>query len=322
MVVIRCTQRLLKRSRVVPDPATPEPSAILGEWYANVMALPFRGESAVLFCSVETRIVVITHGSTLRTTMPQFAERLVRLLDRLGVPEEAIELQRAQMADGIIAATNDRSMLGSLNDVAHAIRASAERFQSLDSLDFDHEEEKLAGMPHVAADIFPSIALASVFERAGFTMRPVEGVVHHEASRAPVVAAPRSKAVPPRAHAPVPKRATESRDEPAQSHGVSEPLVVVATLTVRRAMHDRFREYEKSAVRIMAKYGGSLERTVVEENGDGETIREVHLLRFPSRQAFDAYNTDSERLRLSAERNDVIVATEIVVGHEGPSLES
>lgn len=319
MVVIRCTQRLLKRSRVDPNLEPPKPSAILGEWYANVMALPFRGESAVLFCNVETRIVVITRGSTLRTTMPQFAQRLERLLERLGVPNEAIALQREQMVDGTITTTDDRVMLGFVNDAAHAIRASAERFQAIDSLDLDHEEEKLAGTPNAAAGIVPTVALARTFEAAGFTLLPVEGVRHDAESGTSMMAPARTTAVPPRAPAPVPKRSHENDPGPRRE---TEALVIVATLTVRRALLDRFREYETSATRIMHKYGGGLERTIVEDGADGEWMREVHILRFPSRQAFEAYRTDLESLSLSADRADVIVATEMLLGHDGPLYES
>ena len=314
MVVIRCTQRLLKRSRVVPDPTPPEPSAVLGEWYANVMALPFRGESAVVFCNVETRIAVVTLGSTLRTTMPQFAQRLERLLERLGVPEDAIAQQRAEMVDGSITATNDRQMLTTLNDVTHMIRASAERFQSIHSLDLDDEEDALARTAHAASEVLPSIALATAFERAGFVMRPVEGVIHH-GDGATRSAPGRSSTVPPSAHAPVPKRASDAH---ADAHADTDahadaPVLVVATLTVRHAMLDRYRAYEDAAIGIMAKYGGHLERTIVEETGDSETLREIHEIRFPSRAAFDAYLAGPERAALGDEREAVIVSTDVSV---------
>lgn len=323
MVVIRCTQRLLKRSRVVPDPTPPESDALLGEWYANVMALPFRGQSAVIYGNVATRIVVITRGSTLRTTMQPFAERLERLLERLGAPPEAIALQRARMVDGVIATTNDRSMLGSMNDIAHMIRASAERHQSIDSFDFDLMEDRLAEVPHIGPGIDPEAALATTLERAGFTLRPING---ERRRPQPATTASAWVGPPPARHlAPPPARQRETHHVPQRSPQESaimpaptSPLMIVATLTVRRRLLEVFREYERNAVRIMARHGGSLERSIVVDDGDAETLREVHVLRFPSSEAFDAYRADPQLALLATIRAESIIRTDLVLGGEGP----
>jgi hypothetical protein len=170
MIILRCTQRLLKRSKVDPADITDTPTAPLGEWFANVMALPFKGESSVLFVNKPTRLVVITRGTTLRTTLDQFSARLPRLLTELGVPADAIEVQLREMADTVITTTDDRAMLGSMNDIAHSLRARLEMMSRYDDADFDYEEELLATVPFLGGTETPYDALVATMTAAGVTM--------------------------------------------------------------------------------------------------------------------------------------------------------
>jgi uncharacterized protein (DUF1330 family) len=96
-------------------------------------------------------------------------------------------------------------------------------------------------------------------------------------------------------------------------------MVVVAILTVRQALAEQFRDYERGVARIMGKHGGAIERTVVTPVAeDGETFREIHFIRFPDRGAFAAYQADPERQALEPARQALVVATELFVGADGP----
>jgi len=97
-----------------------------------------------------------------------------------------------------------------------------------------------------------------------------------------------------------------------------EPLLVVAILTVHPGALDQFREFETRAVRILARYGGSMERTVSVEPSVADEQREVHLLRFPSKDAFARYRSDEELASLAGLRSASIAHTEILIGRDGP----
>jgi hypothetical protein len=133
-------------SGVEPVPEPPAPTAALGEWYANAIALPFRGRSLVVFVQGTALLSVVAPGRVLGTTVPVFMQRLPLLLRRLELPQPWIESQAAALTSLCFARTASRSVLGSMNDIAEQIRAEAEWARSFDRLDLDRLEERLAGV--------------------------------------------------------------------------------------------------------------------------------------------------------------------------------
>jgi len=81
---------------------------------------------------------------------------------------------------------------------------------------------------------------------------------------------------------------------------------------------DQFREFETMAARILARYGGVIERTVTVEPSATQEQREVHILRFPSKEAFESYRIDPQLASLAELRGSCIAHTEILIGREGP----
>jgi hypothetical protein len=155
MIILRCTGRLVKASKVVLVDDPPASTAPLGEWYANVLHLPFRGRSLVLFVHNPSRLAIVAPGRTLRPTLPVFRVRLPRLLSRLGVPEPKIRRQQEDMEDVVLAATVDRSLLGSMTDMARCLRLIAERVDGPAAFDPDMIEDYLVEMPSLAAGHSP-----------------------------------------------------------------------------------------------------------------------------------------------------------------------
>lgn len=97
-------------------------------------------------------------------------------------------------------------------------------------------------------------------------------------------------------------------------------MTLVAILTVLNAARERFHDYERQAARIMARYGGAIERTVVIDSAaDADTFREVHLVTFRDPESFAAYRDDAELKALASTRAECIVSTEILLGRDGPS---
>jgi len=105
------------------------------------------------------------------------------------------------------------------------------------------------------------------------------------------------------------------RTVPSQAE--KSPIEVVASLWIHPGRVAEFEAYEHEATRIMQKYGGVVRNVV--RNGDATHSSdgppfEVHVLRFPSLEAFQSYRADPELAVLAAERNAAISRTEVSIG--------
>jgi uncharacterized protein (DUF1330 family) len=103
------------------------------------------------------------------------------------------------------------------------------------------------------------------------------------------------------------------------------PLYIIVKLWIHRGLEAEFEAYERKVSRIMARYGGVIERAIRTSRGlvDGsDEPFEVHLLKFPSLDLYEAYQDDAERHSLSGERSGIITNTDILVGRPGPTYGS
>jgi hypothetical protein len=119
MVVVRCTQKLLRR---LPAPSFIEAnsSTALGDWCGNLIGI---GHLRIaLFISERSRLPVLLPGRDMANLDRRLAEAVGQILRALGVRADRIRLELEAMADVHIAHTNSRSLLGSLNDFADALR--------------------------------------------------------------------------------------------------------------------------------------------------------------------------------------------------------
>ena len=129
----------------LPDPESePTSDGRLGEWYANVKSLPFRGKSVVIFFNVNTYLTILVQGqgSKSRKILPEFVERTGRLLQRLDVPQHLIDQEMDAMQEIRLLKTDSRSILGSMNDIGHHLDAYIyyDRIASADEIDWDRQE--------------------------------------------------------------------------------------------------------------------------------------------------------------------------------------
>ena len=154
MILFRCTQKLLKLSRIKPQEPPPIlPRTSLGEWYVNVISLTFPGKSAVIYTHAPSRLTVITVGRSLKKTIPIFQSRLFSLLSRIGVNEQFAQMQRLAFDDYLICKTASKSMLGSMNEIKYLIQNEASYSASLESLDLNKLEDYLSGYLFGSKDI-------------------------------------------------------------------------------------------------------------------------------------------------------------------------
>lgn len=100
------------------------------------------------------------------------------------------------------------------------------------------------------------------------------------------------------------------------------PIYVIVRLWIHRGLETEFEAYERKVSRIMARYGGVIERAIrTSRASDGRSDEpfEIHVLKFPNRDLYDAYRDDAERRSLTSERAGIITNSDIVVGTPGPS---
>ena len=103
------------------------------------------------------------------------------------------------------------------------------------------------------------------------------------------------------------------------------PLYVLVRLWIRAGLEAEFEAYERKVARIMARYGGIIERairTAAAPDGRSDGPFEVHVLRFPSRDRYEAYRDDAERQSLGAERDRIVTKTDVLVGAPGPTYDA
>ena len=95
-------------------------------------------------------------------------------------------------------------------------------------------------------------------------------------------------------------------------------MLLHVVLSVRRDSLDAFREFEHEAARIMKKHGGSLERVLVQHTPEHEPHREVHIVSFPSEDAYRAYRASPELAAFQPLREQSVVKTDLIRVTEGP----
>lgn len=115
MVTLHCTVRVLKRFRFKVADDLPPSTTVLGSWYANLLNL---GRQRYVLCvSARTLLPVLVPARN-----SEFPARLgvyvAAVLTDLGVPQPAINEEVHQMEVVDVGRTQDRSILGVMNDFA------------------------------------------------------------------------------------------------------------------------------------------------------------------------------------------------------------
>jgi uncharacterized protein (DUF1330 family) len=71
--------------------------------------------------------------------------------------------------------------------------------------------------------------------------------------------------------------------------------------------------YEDEVLPLVAEHGGQvLQRARTTGQPDAGEPQEVHLIRFPSQAAFDAYLGDERRTRLADQRHRAVARTQVL----------
>ena len=115
MLVVRGTKKL--RDRLKAPPATPNDASttVLGDWFANVL---FWRRQVVLLVNARTLLPVFVPLAPAATLLDRVPEAITKVLRRHGASDEFIAAELAQMGEIRVSPTNDRSVLGVMNEFA------------------------------------------------------------------------------------------------------------------------------------------------------------------------------------------------------------
>lgn len=114
VVVVRCTQTMLRRLHQKPVDDAPASSTVLGDWYANILWV--HQKPLVLAVSARTLLPVLLPARDPASLGPRLAAALGQMLAALGIPGHRIREEQLQMAEIAFARTISRQILGIMND--------------------------------------------------------------------------------------------------------------------------------------------------------------------------------------------------------------
>lgn len=119
MFVLRCTRKLLERTGP-PSPVTAPSTTALGDWFAQPIAVG--RQRLILLASEHSRLPVVMPGRDAKNLARNLPTMLAEVLDGLGAPMEAVVREIEAMSEAVIAVTNNRSVLGTMNDFSHMLK--------------------------------------------------------------------------------------------------------------------------------------------------------------------------------------------------------
>jgi hypothetical protein len=130
MSALRCTQPLLRRLRLpcrLPDPGLP--TAPLGDWTLTVLHL--RRGPLIVGVNKASLLPVVFPARRLDLMVATFLSNLEQVLLAIGVPPDTAAAELARMQPLAYGNTNDRSLLGVLNNFIAQVRSDAHHFPDL-----------------------------------------------------------------------------------------------------------------------------------------------------------------------------------------------
>jgi len=119
MVNLRCTKKLLTKLRVSELEDENVSTNILGTWYANYFNIS--RVQYVIFMNEQTALSVVIPTKEISTLISRFLLELHRLLEVLGINEQFINYELEQMKIVKFGRTNNRSLLGNMNDLTNGV---------------------------------------------------------------------------------------------------------------------------------------------------------------------------------------------------------
>lgn len=122
MAILRCTQKLLSELKLKPSDSIQQPSDLSG-WHANLLRIDRR--KCVLFTHDTTLYSFFVPGlkkPDFENIREVFGQNLFKSLMAENLPQKHIELFLDDIREIEISKTNNRSVLGSMNDLTFQLK--------------------------------------------------------------------------------------------------------------------------------------------------------------------------------------------------------
>jgi hypothetical protein len=151
-----------------------EPTAALGNWYANVV--PTVAGELVVFANEFTLLSVAVPVGMIDRLVPCFEERVYKLLRMIGVPGDVARQELAEMPPMEFARTASRSVVGSLNEIGLHYQLIAEQAAESGKPNLSAIERYLSRLLHGPLDyVYPvEIATRILSDRYGHSLGKIE----------------------------------------------------------------------------------------------------------------------------------------------------
>ena len=130
MLTLHCTRKLLKHLHTVIRADSVRPTTCLGDWYAHLL---FTERLRLVICVSERSLLpVFVAAKDPASFVPRFQAAVQSVLRCIGVPPESLDHEAREMAKVMTGAGANRSVLGSLNDLAFLSRAVIDEQPEID----------------------------------------------------------------------------------------------------------------------------------------------------------------------------------------------
>ena len=138
MLVIRATRRLAQHvgAELISAPP-PASTGNLGDWFGNW--LPTSLGPVVVLMNGITRLAILSTARSPEQLVNDLHDHLSRVLDTLGVPDDAAKTEIKAMSPVVFAKTNDRRFVGSLTEICRMVAT--------------HDEDASLSMPNGLVDV-------------------------------------------------------------------------------------------------------------------------------------------------------------------------
>jgi hypothetical protein len=107
-----------------PNAEPSSPSSRLGDWYAHTFII--RRTHYVLAVSERTLLPVVISASPIKMLVPRFLDGACDVMRAIGVQEDQLTRERGGMDDVAIGRTENRQVLGTINDFGRMLEVYLE----------------------------------------------------------------------------------------------------------------------------------------------------------------------------------------------------
>jgi hypothetical protein len=148
MLILHAVKKLLNTSNIETRQYITKAAEgqLLHSWYAGVFSSTFPGKLMVMYVHEPSMLTIVCRGKTIKTTWPQFQQRLPVLLHRYHFAPAFIEAEMQEAVGYVVAKTNSRSMLGRMNQMVYQLEFDCSRFETYEAISPDVLEDRMMDM--------------------------------------------------------------------------------------------------------------------------------------------------------------------------------